>query len=131
MINNPVKGNFRAIKNHVIVSDMEFGEQISKGGIVISTDDGKTRGVYPRWGKVYKKGPENTEEYSIGDWVLIEHGRWTRGFLYDDGEDEKMLRMVETSAIMMYSDEKPDTFNIGVEYKQNDTFTPEQFSNLA
>jgi co-chaperonin GroES (HSP10) len=77
---NISKGNFRPIYDRVIVSDMNFGEQVTAGGIIITSDDGKDRGVKPRWGKVYSKGPENKDEYNVGDWILVEHGRWTRGF---------------------------------------------------
>jgi len=44
------KGKLLPIRDHVIVEEMEFGEQISKGGIIIQSDDGKTMGVKPRWG---------------------------------------------------------------------------------
>ena len=40
-----IKGNLRPIHNRVIVSDMEFGEQTTKGGIIIAADDGNVRGV--------------------------------------------------------------------------------------
>jgi len=57
---NTIKGKPRAIGNRVLVSDMYFGEQTTASGLIISTDDGKERGIYPRWGKVYSKGPEIT-----------------------------------------------------------------------
>ena len=44
---------------------MHFGEQVTQGGIILGNDDGKTRGIYPRWAKVFSKGPENKDEYSI------------------------------------------------------------------
>ena len=50
-----IKGDLRPVKNRVLVTDMFFGEQKTKGGIIISDDDGQTRGIYPRWGKVYAK----------------------------------------------------------------------------
>ena len=34
----------------VIVSDMNFEERISTGGIIIMTDNGKSTGIRPRWG---------------------------------------------------------------------------------
>ena len=91
-----VKGNLRPIKSNVIVEDMYFGDEVTKGGIIITNDDGKDRGIKPRWARVYAKGPENKEPYEVGDWVLIEHGRWTRGFDLDDGDgSQKHLRMAE------------------------------------
>ena len=125
---NLISGKLRAITDRVIVSDMDFGEHVTESGIVIQSDDGKTRGVRPRWAKVFSKGPDNFDEYQVGDWILVEHGRWTRGFKHTDGVEEKMLRMVESDAVIMYTTEKPDTFMLGKEYANGDSFTPEQFA---
>lgn len=116
-------GKLTPIKNNVIVSDMYFGEQKTKSGIIISNDDGTTRGIYPRWAKVHAKGPENEEEYNIGDWVLVEHGRWTRGVKTDEGDGEKELRMVDFDAILLWSDSKPDDIYIGNEYSNGSSAT--------
>jgi co-chaperonin GroES (HSP10) len=107
----------RAVGNRVLVSDMYFGEQKTAGGLIITSDDGKTRGIYPRWAKVYCKGPDNKDDYSVGDWILVEHGRWTRGFKvkHPDGKVFE-LRMVEAESVLGYSDEKPDDVYIGGEY---------------
>ena len=120
-------GRVRAIKNRVLVSDMHFGEQITKGGLIIKTDDGTTRGIYPRWGKVYDKGPDNNDDYKVGDWILVEHGRWTRGV---DVED-LTIRMVEAESILAYSETKPDDVQIGAEYSDGATATidPSSFVN--
>jgi len=107
-----VIGKIRPIRDRVIVSDMHFGEQRSSGGIVILGDDGKDRGIYPRWGRVYAVGPEHKDEFAVGDWVLIEHGRWTRSILLDDGEGEKTIRMVDNKCILLWAKEKPNDANI-------------------
>ena len=109
-----VKGTLKPIKDKVIVHNMHFGEQRSAGGIVVLGDDGKDRGIYPRWGQVYAVGPDHKEEFKVGDWILVEHGRWTRGIELDDGGAEPtVIRMVENKSIMMWSDEKPDGVVIG------------------
>lgn len=110
-----VKGKLQPVQNRVIVSDMHFGEQVTKGGLILRNDDGTTRGIYPRWGKVYAKGSKNTDDYNIGDWILIEHGRWTRGITVDDGDGEKVLRMVEAESVLAVSEEKPNDVSIGEE----------------
>lgn len=97
-----------AVKNRVIVSDMHFGEQKTKSGLILTDDNGTTRGIYPRWAKVYNKGPENKEEYDVGDWVLVEHGRWTRGVRVNDGNGDKELRMVESESILGWSKTLPN-----------------------
>ena len=96
----------RALHDHVIVTAMNFGEQKTAGGIILRSDDGKSHGVKPRWGKVYKIGPEQTD-VKIGQWVLIEHGRWTRKITINDGESEKDIWRVDPTGIMLISDEEP------------------------
>ena len=120
---NPLKGTLTPIKKNVIVSDMYFGEQKTRGGLIITSDDGTTRGIYPRWARVHAKGPDNTEEYQIGDWVLVEHGRWTRSVEIDEGKGEKELRMIDVDAILMWSDKKPDDVFIGNEYENGSSAT--------
>lgn len=113
---NTISGTIRPIGNRVIVSDMYFGEQKTKGGLIINDDDGKTRGIYPRWGRVHSKGPENKDDYQVGDWVLVEHGRWTRSVKVDEGDGEKELRMVEAESILGFSMQKPEGVQFGAEY---------------
>lgn len=115
------KGNLKPVSDRVIVSDMYFGEQRTKSGLIIANDDGKTRGIYPRWGRVYAKGPLNNDDYDVGDWVLVEHGRWTRGVKIDNGDGDQELRMVESESILMFSDTKPDDVYFGEEYSNGDS----------
>lgn len=97
----------RPILDHVIVQDMDFGEQKTKSGIIIVDDDGKQHGIKPRWGKVYAVGPKQ-EDINVGDWVLVEHGRWTRGIsLENDDGSTVSLRRVEPKSIMLTSNNKP------------------------
>ena len=129
---NSIKTKPQAVGNRVLVSDMHFGEQKTASGLIISNDDGKTRGIYPRWGKVFHKGPKNTDPYEIGDWVLIEHGRWTRAIKVEIDNNEFEVRMVETESILGYSVEKPDSVNIGNEYADGEhaTIDPSSFMRM-
>jgi co-chaperonin GroES (HSP10) len=118
-----INGTLRPIGNRVIVTDMYFGEQKTKSGLIIRDDDGTTRGIYPRWGRVHAKGPDNTDDYNVGDWVLVEHGRWTRSFNVDEGNGEFELRMVETESIIAWNTEAPAGVNIGAEYNDGEHAT--------
>lgn len=126
-----IKGDLKPINNRVLVSDMHFGEQKTAGGLIIRSDDGETRGIYPRWGKVYAKGPNNKDAYEVGDWVLVEHGRWTRGIDLDRDGDTLTVRMVEAESILAVSDKKPDDVRIGGEYNDGAAvdIDPSQFVN--
>lgn len=96
----------RAIGKDVIVTDMSFDEIKTSSGIILRSDDGKLHGIKPRWGKVYKVGPEQ-KYISEGQWILIEHGRWTRKIKIHDGESEKSIQKVDLDAILAISDEAP------------------------
>jgi len=102
------EGTLTPIGNRVLVTDMEFGEQKTAGGIILPSDDGQTRGIHPRWGKVIAKGPKNKDDYEIGEYVLVEHGRWTRGIKMKNGDKEPItIHMVEAESILGTSKEKP------------------------
>jgi|SRR6056300_1308376 len=112
---NAIKADVRPIKNRVLVTDMHFGEQKTKSGLIISDDNGKTRGIYPRWAKVYAKGPDNDDVYGKDDWILVEHGRWTRAIEIETAEGKFDVRMIEAESVLAYSDEKPADVYIGQE----------------
>jgi co-chaperonin GroES (HSP10) len=106
------KGKIRPIRDHIIVSDMEFGMQKTATGILIHSDNGKSSGVKPRWGRVWAVGPEQTE-VKVGEWIMIEHGRWTRTFEVEQDDGSVLeLRRVDNSAVLMSTDERPDDVDI-------------------
>ncbi len=94
------------MRNDVIITDMNFDEVKTTSGIILRSDNGKAHGVRPRWGRVYAIGPEQTD-VKVGQWILVEHGRWTRGIKIDDGDGEKVIQKVDTNCIMAVSDEAP------------------------
>lgn len=96
--------SLKPLRDSVIVSDMVFKERLSSGGIVIPDDDMKSSGIRPRWGKVYAVGPEQTD-IQVGQYILIAHGRWTRGVKITDDFGEKTIRKVDTKDILLVSDE--------------------------
>jgi co-chaperonin GroES (HSP10) len=108
-----LKGKLRLLQDKVMVTDMYFGEQKTQGGIIIKNDDGKVEGIYPRWCRVWAIGPEQ-QDVEVGDWILVEHGRWTRGIEYEDESGEVItIRLVENKSIIIRTDEKPnDVVNI-------------------
>ena len=104
---NKIKGLI-PLKDHVIVTDMNFGSRSLSSGIILLGDDGKTDGIRPRWAKVYAVGPEQ-KDVKPGNWILIEHGRWTRGVEVEINEETFTVRRVDASSIMMVSEEEPST----------------------
>ena len=102
-----VKGKIVPIRDGVIISDMNFDMEKTATGIYIPTDNGKAQGIHPRWGRVWAIGPDQTN-VTIGEWVLVEHGRWTRTIeLESDDGNVIELRKVDNNAILATADEKP------------------------
>ena len=97
----------KPLRDAVIVSDMNFKERLSRGGLILPTDNGKSSGIRPRWGRVYAVGPDQ-QDIKIGDWICVEHGRWTRGLDIEDETGKITLRRVDPKDVMMTADEKPD-----------------------
>lgn len=92
------------LNDTILVSDMQFDERLSNGGIVLLNDDMKSAGIRPRWAKVYAIGPKQ-QDVQIGQFILISHGRWTRGVKIEDSEGEKTIRKVDPKDILLVSDE--------------------------
>jgi co-chaperonin GroES (HSP10) len=98
----------KALQDNVLVADMEFDTRLSRGGIIIPNDNGTSLGIRPRWGRVYAVGPKQTD-VTVGQWIMVAHGRWTRGIDIDDGTtDHKVtIRKIDPKDILLVSDE-PD-----------------------
>lgn len=102
---NPIKiGKLKALGDNVIVTEMQFDERITGGGIVLINDDMKSSGIRPRWAKVYAIGPEQ-KEIKVGQYIMIAHGRWTRGIKVEDENGELTIRKVDNKDILLVSDE--------------------------
>ena len=134
----PKKIKVRALSKDILVVDMDMGDMTTSSGIVIQSDNGKAHGVKPRWAKVYKVGSEVDIDVKVGQWVLIEHGRWTRKINIDDGEGVKDFQKVEIKSIMAVADERPDDFYIGQEFSNGsgmnikpDDFMPGNLSKIS
>ena len=99
----------------VLVSDMSFAERFTTGGIVLLGDDGKSSGIRPRWARVYAIGP-NQHDVAVGEWVLVAHGRWSRGIEVHVDDNKFTLRRVDPKDIMLSSNTLPtdDTLSAAV-----------------
>lgn len=96
---------FETLPYKVIAYDIERGSQLLNGGIILGDDNGKVSGIRPRWLRVYSVG-EHIKDVQPGDWILVEHGRWTRTVEFWGMQ----LQEVEPSSILAKSstEEKPD-----------------------
>lgn len=92
------------LHDSIIVTEMNFEERKTATGIVVVSDDGKNSGIRPRWGKVFAVGPDQ-HEIKIGQYILVSHGRWTRGIKILTDQGEYTIRKVDNNDILMVSDE--------------------------
>jgi co-chaperonin GroES (HSP10) len=96
----------QALRDSVLVEDMTFDERLSNGGIVLLNDNGKSSGIRPRWGRVYAIGPDQ-QDVRVGEWILVAHGRWTRGLDIEDDGGKHTIRKIDPKDILMSADERP------------------------
>ena len=99
------RDKIKALHDNVLVADMEFDTRITQTGLILPNDNGTTLGIRPRWGRVYAVGHEQ-QDVRVGDWILVAHGRWTRGLDIEDGETEhrRTIRKIDPADILMVSD---------------------------
>ena len=90
----------------IIIENMNFGMRTTSSGIVLQADDGKDSGIRPRWALVHTVGPEQ-KDVKKGDWVLVEHGRWTRSWKMTnkDGVDRELRKADPAKVIAIWTGE--------------------------
>jgi len=98
---------FHALGDSVIVEDMEFDVRITQTGLILPSDNGKSSGIRPRWGRVYAIGPDQTD-VRVGEWICVAHGRWTRGVDIEDELGKRTIRKIDPNDILMSADEQPN-----------------------
>ena len=109
---DPLKINtLRALKDHVLVADMNFGARTTSSGIHLLSDDMRTAGIRPRWAQVYAIGPDQ-EDITIGQWILVTHGRWTRGVKIEDPAGEHTIRRIDPKDVLLITNDIPTDDNI-------------------
>jgi co-chaperonin GroES (HSP10) len=104
------------LNDAVIVEEMDFSGRKLSSGILLLNDNGTTAGIRPRWGRVYAIGPSQ-QDVTIGQWICVAHGRWTRGIEIEDHAGAHTLRRVDPKDILLVSDEQPsdDTMSDAVQ----------------
>ena len=109
------RDQIRALGESVIVADMTFDERRTASGIVLTNDNGTSRGIRPRWAQVYAVGPEQ-QLVRPGDWILVAHGRWTRGIEIEDETGRRTIRKIDPADILLQSDHpvQDETFSDAV-----------------
>lgn len=99
--------SFKPLKKNVFVSDLDHGIRVTARGIIIPDDNMKDHGIRPRWGCVFAVGSE-VDDLQPGDWVYVEHGRWTNGIDLElpDGT-VRIWRVEYPQSVLIASDRDP------------------------
>lgn len=107
-------GKVTPLRDKVLVYNMNFGEEVTTGGIVLKSDNGKGHGVKPRWAQVWAVGPDQ-RDVKVGEWILLEHGRWSRAIKYENEDGSEIeIHLADLPAMMASADERPSDVQIGV-----------------
>jgi hypothetical protein len=56
---------------------------------------------------VYAIGDQQ-EDVAVGQWVMVSHGRWSRGFKVKREGVELEVRMIDENDILLISDDEPE-----------------------
>jgi co-chaperonin GroES (HSP10) len=97
----------RALHDTVLVEEMNFSGRTLTSGIILPSDNGKSSGIRPRWGRVYAVGPDQ-HDVQVGQWICVAHGRWTRGLMIQDQQGQRTIRRIDPKDILLVSDIEPD-----------------------
>ncbi len=93
--------SFTPLGDNIFVTDLEGRVQKTLGGIIIPDDNMKEHGIKARWGRVWRMGPLAVNTVSVGEWVLIEHGRWTNKISIDLPEGKVDCWKIDPKAILV------------------------------
>ena len=88
---NDIMAKITPLHRNIILVNMEKGSRKTVGGVILADDNGKDEGIRPRWAQVYSVGPENND-VQAGQWVLMQHGRWTTECHWVDPETKDTFK---------------------------------------
>jgi co-chaperonin GroES (HSP10) len=106
----------RPLKNRVLAELMGLDDRVTASGIIIKSEDGKDRGVRPRWAKVRLVG-EGIDWVVEGQYVLVSHGRWSRQFEAEHLGEKLKLVYLDNKEVLAVSDTDPldDFVGVGID----------------
>ncbi|CAB4241723.1 GroES chaperonin family [uncultured Caudovirales phage] len=103
----------RPLKDRVLAELMGLDDRVTASGIIIKSEDGKDRGVRPRWAKVRLVG-EGIDWVEPGQYVLVSHGRWSRQFETEHMGEKLKLVYLDNKECLVVANELPTDDYIGV-----------------
>lgn len=103
----------RPLQNRVLAELMGLEQRVTSSGIIIQSENGKDRGIRPRWARVRLVG-EDIDWVKPGQYVLVAHGRWSRQFNCEHNGEKMKLVHLDNNECLIVTDELPDDDYVGV-----------------
>ena len=110
----------RPLSNRVLAELMGLDDRVTSSGIIIKSENGKDRGIRPRWARVVLVG-EGIDWCKPGQYVLVAHGRWSRQFECEHAGEKLKLVHLDNKECLIVTDEEPqdDFVGIGIDTTPN------------
>lgn len=102
----------RPLENRVLAELMGLDDRVTASGIIIKSENGKDRGIRPRWAKVVLVG-EGIDWCEPGQYVLVSHGRWSRQFECEHNGEKLKLVHLDNKECLIVSNEVPNDDFVG------------------
>ena len=117
----------RPLRERILAELMGLDQRVTASGIIIQSENGKDRGIRPRWAKVVLVG-EGIDWVEPGQYVLVAHGRWSRQFECEHNGEKLKLVHLDNKECLIVTDEKPvdDFVGSGIDTTPN-LARPEDF----
>jgi len=103
----------RPLKERILAELLGLEQRVTASGIIIQGENGKDRGIRPRWARVRLVG-EGIDWVSPGQYVLVSHGRWSRQFECEHNGETMKLVHLDNKEVLLVSDEDPQDEFVGV-----------------
>ena len=110
----------KPLKNRVLAELMGLEQRVTASGIIIQGENGKDRGIRPRWAKIRLVG-EGIDWCEPGQYVLVAHGRWSRQFECEHNGEKLKLVHLDNKECLIVTDEEPmdDFVGTGIDTAPN------------
>ena len=103
----------RPLKERILAELLGLEQRVTASGIIIQSENGKDRGIRPRWARVRLVG-EGIDWCEPGQYVLVAHGRWSRQFECEHNGETLKLVHLDNKEVLLVSDEDPQDEFVGV-----------------
>jgi len=101
------------LPKRVLAELLGLEQRVTSSGIIIQSENGKDRGIRPRWAKVHLVG-EGIDWCQPGQYILVAHGRWSRQFECEHNGVKLKLVHLDNNECLIVTDELPDDDFVGV-----------------